>query len=173
MSVTPRLDIVHHFAAVQDPRDPRFMTHLLGDVLTISLCATLAGAKSFEDLATFGRTKESWLRSLGLTLPHGIPSHDTFRDLFRHLAPGRLPGLLHLLDQRRLRPLGDPACPDRWQGPARQPWSGRHLPASGQRLGRSQLPDLGTGGRRGQVQRDHRHPQVAEAVGVARGVGVD
>jgi predicted transposase YbfD/YdcC len=27
------------------------------------------------------------LRSLGLLLPHGIPSHDTFRDLFRHLAP--------------------------------------------------------------------------------------
>jgi predicted transposase YbfD/YdcC len=87
MSLTPRLDIVHHFAAVQDPRDARFTTHLLGDVLTIALCATLAGAKSFEDLAAFGQAKETWLRSLGLTLPHGIPSHDTFRDLFRHLNP--------------------------------------------------------------------------------------
>ena len=87
MSVTPRLDIVHHFVAVQDPRDPRFTTHLLGDLLTIALCATLSGAKSFEDMAAFGRAKESWLRSLGLTLPQGIPSHDTFRDLFRHLDP--------------------------------------------------------------------------------------
>jgi predicted transposase YbfD/YdcC len=87
MSVTPRLDIVHHFLAVQDPRDPRFTTHLLGDLLTIALCATLSAAKSFEDMAAFGRAKESWLRSLGLTLPHGIPSHDTFRDLFRHLDP--------------------------------------------------------------------------------------
>jgi predicted transposase YbfD/YdcC len=87
MSTTPRLDIVHHFAAVQDPRDPRFTTHLLGDLLTIALCATLSGAKSFEDLAAFGRSKEIWLRTLGLTLPAGIPSHDTFRDLFRHLAP--------------------------------------------------------------------------------------
>jgi len=87
MSVTARLDILHHFAAVPDPRDARFVTHLLSDLLTIALCATLSGAKSFEDLAAFGRAKESWLRTLGLTLPHGIPSHDTFRDLFRHLAP--------------------------------------------------------------------------------------
>jgi predicted transposase YbfD/YdcC len=82
------LDIAHHFRRVADPRDPRFLTHLLGDILTIALCATLAGAKSFEDIAAFGRAKETWLRSLGLALPKGIPSHDTFRDLFRHLAPG-------------------------------------------------------------------------------------
>jgi predicted transposase YbfD/YdcC len=88
MSAAEPLDIVHHFASVQDPRDPRFVTHRLGDVLTIALCATLSGAKSFEDLAAFGRTKESWLRALGLVLPHGIPSHDTFRDVFCHLAPG-------------------------------------------------------------------------------------
>jgi predicted transposase YbfD/YdcC len=88
MSVPPRLDILHHFATVRDPRDPRFTTHLLGDLLTIALCAILSGGKSFEDLAAFGRSKETWLRSLGLTLPYGIPSHDTFRDLFRHLAPG-------------------------------------------------------------------------------------
>jgi predicted transposase YbfD/YdcC len=87
MSGTPPLDIVHHFVAVQDPRDTRFTTHQLGDLLTIALCAILSGAKSFEDLAAFGRSKEAWLRSLGLTLPHGIPSHDTFRDLFRHLDP--------------------------------------------------------------------------------------
>jgi predicted transposase YbfD/YdcC len=87
MSVTKRLDIGHHFAAMQDPRDPRFLTHRLGDILTIALCAMLSGAKSFEDMAAFGRAKETWLRSLGLTLPHGVPSHDTFRDLFRHLAP--------------------------------------------------------------------------------------
>ena len=87
MSVPERLDILHHFATLQDPRDPRFITHPLGDLLTIALCASLSGAKSLEDLAAFGRSKETWLRSLGLTLPHGIPSHDTFRDLFRHLAP--------------------------------------------------------------------------------------
>lgn len=87
MNAARRLDILHHFATLQDPRDPRFSSHLLGDLLTIALCGILSGGKSFEDLAAFGRSKEAWLRSLGLTLPHGIPSHDTFRDLFRHLAP--------------------------------------------------------------------------------------
>ena len=58
MCATEQLDIVHHFAAVQDPRDPRFVTPPLGDLLTIALCATLAGAKRFEDLAAFGRAKE-------------------------------------------------------------------------------------------------------------------
>jgi predicted transposase YbfD/YdcC len=88
MDGNDRLDILHHFALLSDPRDCRYISHPLGDILTIALCATLAGATSFEDLEEFGRTKEAWLRSLGLTLPHGIPSHDTFRDLFRRLRPG-------------------------------------------------------------------------------------
>ena len=71
----------------EDPRDARFATHLLGDILTVALCATLSGARSFEDIAAFGRSRRDWLSSLGLALPHGIPSHDTFRDVFRHLAP--------------------------------------------------------------------------------------
>jgi predicted transposase YbfD/YdcC len=83
----PRLDILHHFAALPDPRDCRFTTHVLSDLLTIALCALLSGAKSFEDMAAFGRSKQTWLRSLGLALPDGIPSHDTFRDLFRHVNP--------------------------------------------------------------------------------------
>src|SRR3954462_264448 len=88
MAATERLDILHHFTAVPDPRDARFVTHRLGDLLTIALCALLSGADSFEDLAAFGRAKEAWLRGLGLALPDGVPSHDTFRDLFRHLDPG-------------------------------------------------------------------------------------
>ena len=88
MAATQRLDILHHFAAVPDPRDARFVTHRLGDLLTIALCAMLSGANSFEDMAAFGRAKQAWLRGLGLTLPGGIPSHDNFRDVFRHLAPG-------------------------------------------------------------------------------------
>jgi predicted transposase YbfD/YdcC len=87
MSSSARLDMAHPFAALEDPRDPRYTTHLLGDILTIALCATLSGAKSFADMTAFGRSKEAWLRSLGLALPHGIPAHDTCRDVFRHLNP--------------------------------------------------------------------------------------
>jgi predicted transposase YbfD/YdcC len=83
-----RLDIAHHFAAVPDPRHPAFRDHhLLGDVLVIGLSAVLIGARSWECIAEFGRSKEAWLRSLGLKLPNGIPSHDTFSRIFADLDP--------------------------------------------------------------------------------------
>lgn len=37
-------------------------------------------------MALFGQSKEPFLRRF-LTLPHGIPSHDTFSRVFRHLDP--------------------------------------------------------------------------------------
>ena len=83
-----RLDIAYHFANVPDPRHPAFRDyHLLGDILIVALSAVLAGARSWEGLAEFGRSKEAWLRSRGLQLPHGIPSHDTFNRVFADLDP--------------------------------------------------------------------------------------
>lgn len=83
-----RLDIAHHFANVPDPRHPAFQGHhLLGDILVIALSAVLAGARSWEGIAEFGRSKDAWLRSLGLQLPNGIPSHDTFSRVFGDLDP--------------------------------------------------------------------------------------
>src|SRR3954454_24799659 len=69
------LDIAHHFRDVPDPRHPAFRDHhLLGDILVIALAAVLSGSDSWEAIAEFGRTKDTWLRSLGLRLPHGIPA---------------------------------------------------------------------------------------------------
>jgi predicted transposase YbfD/YdcC len=82
------LDIGHHFAALPDPRHPAFRDHhLLGDVLVIALCAVLSGARSWDAIAGFGRSKEVWLRSLGLALPNGPPAHDTFNRVFAALDP--------------------------------------------------------------------------------------
>jgi predicted transposase YbfD/YdcC len=81
-------DIASHFRDLPDPRHPAYRDHhLLGDLLVIALCAVLSGADSWEDVAEFGRAKESWLRSLGLALPNGIPSHDTFNRVFAALDP--------------------------------------------------------------------------------------
>jgi len=81
-------DIAHHFANVPDPRHQAFRDHhLLGDILVIALSAVLAGARSWEGIAEFGRSKEAWLRCLGLKLPNGIPSHDTFNRVFADLDP--------------------------------------------------------------------------------------
>ena len=82
------LDIAHHFADVPDPRHPSFRDrHALGDILVTGLAAVLSGANSWDGIAEFGVSKEAWLRSLGLALPNGIPSHDTFNRIFAGLDP--------------------------------------------------------------------------------------
>ncbi len=52
----------------------------------IALCAAICGANHWTSVATFGRAKESWFRKF-LSLPNGIPSHDTFTDVFAKLDP--------------------------------------------------------------------------------------
>jgi predicted transposase YbfD/YdcC len=42
----------------------------------------VAGADSWTEVETFGQNKEDWLKQF-LELEHGIPSHDTFGDVFR------------------------------------------------------------------------------------------
>jgi|SRR6516164_3512146 len=82
------LDIAHHFANVPDPRHRAFRDrHRLADILVIALSAVLSGARSWDAIADFGLTKEAWLRSIGLELPNGIPSHDTFNRIFAALDP--------------------------------------------------------------------------------------
>jgi predicted transposase YbfD/YdcC len=75
-----------HFAALPDPRVDRTKKHLLGDIIVIALAATIAGADSWEEVERFGRAKLGWLRTF-LSLPNGIPSHDTFNRVFARLDP--------------------------------------------------------------------------------------
>ena len=78
--------IARHFADLPDPRVDRTRKHALGDILVIALCATLAGADSWEEVEAFGEAKEAWLKGF-LALPNGIPSHDTFYRVFARLDP--------------------------------------------------------------------------------------
>lgn len=62
--------------------------HSLLEMLTIAVCAVLSGAETFADMERFGLEKSQWLRErLGLRLPGGIPSHDTFGRLFAQINP--------------------------------------------------------------------------------------
>ena len=70
------------FAEVPDFRVVGRTDHILSEILTISLCAVISGADDFEEIAEYGRQKESFLRGF-LLLPSGIPSHDTFNRVFR------------------------------------------------------------------------------------------
>ena len=80
------LAFAEHFADLPDPRIDRTKKHLLIDVLAITLCATIAGADSFEEVERFGRARHDWLKRF-LSLPNGIPSHDTFNRVFAALNP--------------------------------------------------------------------------------------
>jgi predicted transposase YbfD/YdcC len=83
---TTKLALVDHFADIPDPRREHCKLHLLQDILAIALCAVIAGANTWEQIETFGKAKQDWLSGF-LALPHGIPSHDTFRRVFAALRP--------------------------------------------------------------------------------------
>jgi predicted transposase YbfD/YdcC len=78
--------LVEHFSALEDPRCAGKVDHRLIDILVIAVCAVIACAESWDDIALYGRNKLGWLRSF-LTLANGIPSHDTFRRVFMLIDP--------------------------------------------------------------------------------------
>lgn len=73
--------LLEHFSGLDDPRCAGKVEHRLLDIVVIAVCAVIACAESFEDMALYGRSKLSWLQQF-LVLPNGIPSHDTFRRVF-------------------------------------------------------------------------------------------
>lgn len=75
-----------YFSDLPDPRDAWKCDHRLQDIVMIAICAVIADAESWEDIALFGEVKQDWLKQW-LELPNGIPSHDTFERVFRKLNP--------------------------------------------------------------------------------------
>jgi predicted transposase YbfD/YdcC len=73
------------FEAMPDPRRHN-IRHKFLDIFTIALFAVLCGCDDWCAVAAYGRTKQAWLATF-LELPNGIPSHDTFNDLFARLNP--------------------------------------------------------------------------------------
>jgi predicted transposase YbfD/YdcC len=77
------------FSDITDLRVKGRTTHLLGDILLLSLCAVICGADDFEDIENYGKEKESFLKTF-MALPGGIPSHDTIDRVFRRICPKEL-----------------------------------------------------------------------------------
>lgn len=78
--------IEQHFGDMPDPRVDRTKLHKLLDILVIAVCAVIAGADNWEDVAEFGKIRTAWFQTF-LELPNGIPSHDTFTRVFARLDP--------------------------------------------------------------------------------------
>jgi predicted transposase YbfD/YdcC len=86
MDPSPVLALSEHFAHLDDPRVERTRLHHLLDIVVIAICAVIAGAESWDDIALFGEAKQAWFATF-LALPNGIPSHDTFNRVFAALDP--------------------------------------------------------------------------------------
>jgi predicted transposase YbfD/YdcC len=78
--------IEKHFSELEDPRTSHLNDHPLINILTIALCAIIAGAENWTDIESFGQQKVVWLGQF-LDLSNGIPSHDTFGRVFARLEP--------------------------------------------------------------------------------------
>lgn len=81
--------LVFRLGQISDPRIERTKLHSLQDILVIAVLATICAAESYPEIAEYGRDKEEWLKTF-LSLPHGVPSHDTFRRVLQLLKPEEL-----------------------------------------------------------------------------------
>ena len=78
--------IISIFRELNDPRKGNAIIYDLSETLVIAVLAILCGMETFVEMEMFGREREDWLRKF-LKLEHGIPSHDTFGDIFAALSP--------------------------------------------------------------------------------------
>ncbi len=73
------------FSDLPDPR-ARNRSHLLSDVVTLAILAVMCGCEGWEEIEEWADELVDWLKTV-LTLRAGIPSHDTFDDVFKRLDP--------------------------------------------------------------------------------------
>jgi len=77
--------LLDHFSVLSDPRQVWKAVYPLPEILTVILCATLAGAEDFVEIERWAQQKLAFLRRL-LPFEDGIASHDTLNDVMNALA---------------------------------------------------------------------------------------
>jgi len=81
MAIIKPSPITSYFEDITDPRLDRKKAHRLIDIIMIAICGVLCGADSWVEVEAVGHARKAWLKTF-LTLPNGIPSHDTFGRVF-------------------------------------------------------------------------------------------
>ena len=74
------------FTMITDTRDAQKVIYPLENILTIAVCSVLAGAEGWEDMESFGRSKQSVLGRF-LDLSAGVPKHDVYRRVLNTIPP--------------------------------------------------------------------------------------
>jgi predicted transposase YbfD/YdcC len=86
MSGQPTLSFLSHFARLTDPRQAAKVLYPLPDILLLLLCATVAGADDFVEIALWGEEHVPFLRRFQ-PFERGIPSHDVLCDVIAAIDP--------------------------------------------------------------------------------------
>lgn len=76
--------IENHFEKVTDPRVNRGTNYSLLEMVFVALCGAICDCNTWTDVADFGEAKLVWFRKF-LPFEKGIPSHDTFTEVFAQL----------------------------------------------------------------------------------------
>ena len=86
MNATERKTLLELLAEIPDHRKGNAIKHNLSDILTTGILAIMCNADTFTGMQLFGETHKDALSEI-LELPHGIPSHDVFGDVFSRVDP--------------------------------------------------------------------------------------
>jgi predicted transposase YbfD/YdcC len=78
--------LLDRFAALEDPRQAAKVLYPLPEILLLLLGATMAGADDFVEIGLWGDEHLAFLRRF-LPFRHGVPSHDTLREVVAALDP--------------------------------------------------------------------------------------
>jgi predicted transposase YbfD/YdcC len=78
--------IKRYFRCLKDPRVRQRTEHRLIDIIVIALCGVIANCDGWSDIIDFANNRLAWFKRF-LTLPNGIPAHDTFERVFAKLDP--------------------------------------------------------------------------------------
>lgn len=77
---------LNFFKDLPDPRVNRTLRHDFQEVLAITLIAVICGCDEWTSIEEYGKAKINFLRTF-LKLENGIPSHDTFGNIFAKIDP--------------------------------------------------------------------------------------
>lgn len=77
------------FSVLKDYRREKSIEYPMIEILTISLCAIICGAESWNEIEMFGRTKQAWLKRI-IKMENGCPTHDTINRFFSNIDPVEL-----------------------------------------------------------------------------------
>lgn len=95
MNKTEQKTLVELLEELPDERKGNALKHKLAEVIMIGILCIMCNGMTFTAMELFGKTHEKELREF-MELPHGIPSHDTFRNIFSRLDPEAVSGIFDI-----------------------------------------------------------------------------